>query len=72
MVVPLKIQPDSNRTVTALFPNANDQRHNLRWDSKPDKVWSSGQVPETGYPVLLTALLPGVEERQRYSKHRQV
>jgi len=66
--VPLQIQTDSNSTVTALFPNAKDQRHDLRWNAKPNIVRSPGQVPETGCPVFLIALLPDVEERPRYSE----
>jgi hypothetical protein len=47
VIVPLKIKTDSNRAVTPLFPNAENQGNNLRWNVKLDMVWSSGQVPET-------------------------
>ena len=68
MMVPLKIQNDSYGTVAALLPNAKNERHDLRWNTKPDMMRSPGQVPETGYPVLLIALLPDIEERSRYPK----
>jgi len=47
MIVPLKIEADSNSAVAPLFPNAENQGYNLRWNVKLDMVWSSGQVPET-------------------------
>lgn len=50
------------------LPECKDQRHDLRWNAKPDMVWSPGQIPETGYPVLLIALLPDIEERPQYRK----
>ena len=56
MIVPLKIEADSNGAVTPLLPNAKDQRDDLGWNTKADFVRSPGQVPETGYPVLLIAL----------------
>jgi len=68
VIVPLQIETDSNGTVTTLFPNAKDQRHDLGWNTKADLVWSPRQVPETGYPVLLIALFPDVKERPRYSE----
>ena len=40
--MPLKIETDPNGTVTALFSDAKDQRHDLRWNAKPDMVWSAG------------------------------
>ena len=70
--MPLKIEANSNGTVTTLFPNAKDQRHDLGWNTKADLVWSSRQIPETGYPVLLIALFPDVIERPRHTKKRQV
>ena len=66
--MPLKIEANSNGTVTTLFPNAKDQRHDLGWNTKADLVWSSRQIPETGYPVLLIALFPDVIERPRHTK----
>jgi hypothetical protein len=68
VVVLLKIETDSNGTVTAFFPNAKDQCHNLRWNAKPDIVGPTGQVPETSSAVLLIALLPDIVERPRDSK----
>ena len=38
--MPLKIEANSNGTVTTLFPNAKDQRHDLGWNAKADLVWS--------------------------------
>jgi len=55
-----EIEADSNGAVTTLFPNAKDQRHNLGWNTKADIVWSSRQIPETSYPVLLIAFFPDV------------
>ena len=68
MVVPLKIEADSNGAVAALFPNAKNQRHDLRWNTKADVVRSPRQIPKTSYAVLLIAFLPDVEERPRYSE----
>jgi hypothetical protein len=58
----------SHGAIAALFPNAKDQGHDLRWNAKPDIVWSSSQVPETGYSMLLIPPLPNVKERPRYSE----
>ena len=73
--MPLKIEANSNGTVTTLLPNAKDQRHDLGWNTKADLVWSSRQIPETGYPVLLNSRLgcaccsiPDVIEHPRHSK----
>jgi hypothetical protein len=68
MVVPLQIQTDSNSAVTPLLPNAKDQRYYLGRNTKSDIVRSPGHVPETGYPVLVIALLPDIEERPRDPK----
>ncbi len=55
MIVPLKIETDSNGAVTTLFPNAKDQRHNLRWNAIPDVVWLPWLIPETSYAILFIA-----------------
>ena len=63
MIVPLKVEADSNGAVTTLLPNAKDQRHDLGWNTKADLVWPSRQIPETSYTVFLIALFPDVIER---------
>lgn len=68
MIVPLKIEADTNSAITTLFPNAKDQRHDLGWDMKADLVWPSRQIPEASFPALLIAFFPDVIERSRYSK----
>jgi len=47
VVVPLKIEADSNGTVAALFPNAEDQRNDLRGNAIPDVVRSPRLIPKT-------------------------
>ena len=70
--MPLQIEADSNGAVTTLFPNAKNQRHDLGWNAKPDIVWPLGQIPQTGYPVHLIALLPNIVKRPDTPKNRQV
>ena len=60
--MPLQIEADSNGSVTTLLPDAKDERHDLGWNTKADLVWSSSQIPETSYPVLLIALFPDVKK----------
>jgi hypothetical protein len=47
VIVPLKVETDANGAVTTLFPDAKNQRHNLRRDAIPDVVWSPGLIPES-------------------------
>jgi hypothetical protein len=47
VVVPLKIEAGSNGTVAALFPNAEDQRNDLRGNAIPDVVRSPWLIPKT-------------------------
>jgi len=68
VVVPLKIEADSNGALTTLFPNAKDQRQIPGWDTKADLVWFPGQVPETSYPVLLITFFPDAIECPGNSK----
>ncbi len=67
--MPLKIEADSHGAVTTLFPNAKDELHDLGRNTKADIVWSSSQISQTSYPVLLIAFFPDVIERPRYSKN---
>ena len=68
LIVPLKIEARSNGTVAAFFPNAKDQRNDLRGNAKPDAARSARLIPEAGQAIFFKALLPDIEMRPGNAK----